>query len=99
MGRIDASVTGGGSVDLDGLTAVVPPAVAAHDVGQLGGLAPGADAARRGGQGPGRCPATAALRLGGLLLRDGHKGGKPSEPEGYWSNSSPSSAAHRGSLA
>ena len=38
---------GRGSVDVDGLAAVVPAAVAAHDVGQLGGAAAGADAAGR----------------------------------------------------
>ena len=61
------------SVDLDGLAAVVPAAVAAHDVGQLGRAAAGADAARRRVQRPGRGPAAPALRLGGLLLRDGHQ--------------------------
>src|SRR4029079_3509502 len=72
MGRIDASVTGGGSVDVDGLAAVVPPAVAAHDVGQLGGAAARAGAAGRSLDGPGRGATAAALRLGGLLLGDGH---------------------------
>ena len=45
-----------GSVDLDGLAAGVPAAVAAHDVGQLGGAAAGAEAARRALERPGARP-------------------------------------------
>ena len=46
-----------GLVDVDGLAAVVPAAVRAHDVGQLGGAAPGADAARRARRASRRSPA------------------------------------------
>src|SRR4051812_7500134 len=59
-------------LDVDGLTAVVPAAVAAHDVGRLGRAAPGTHAAGRGFERPGRRPAAPALHLRGLLLGNGH---------------------------
>src|ERR687893_540103 len=62
----------GFSVDLDGYTAAIPAAVAAHDVGHLGGVAARADAAGGPLEAPGAGPAAAALGLGGLLLGDGH---------------------------
>src|SRR4051812_2901147 len=58
-------------LNLDGLAAAVPPAVGAHDVGQLGVPALRAHAAGRSGQCPVRRPAAAALRLRCLLLGDG----------------------------
>src|ERR1700719_870556 len=63
----------GRSVDLDGLAPAVPPAVGAHDVGQLGLPAVGADAAGRRRQGPVGRPPAPALGLGGLLLGYGHR--------------------------
>src|SRR4051812_13761675 len=60
--------------DLDGLPAVVPPAVAAHHVRELGGATARAHTARRPVQRPGRGPAAAALGLRRLLLGNGHRG-------------------------
>src|SRR5689334_22064175 len=60
-------------VDFDGLAAAVPAAVAAHDVGQLGGVALRADAAGRRLERPVGGPPGAGLHLRGLLLGDGHR--------------------------
>ena len=72
-----------GSVDGDGLTAVVPAAVAAHHVRALHGATTRAAAAGRGGDAPGRRTTAAALGLGGLLLGDGH-GRSWSRASGTW---------------
>src|SRR5438067_434126 len=63
-----------GSLDLDGLTPAVPPAVGADHVGQLRLMAVGAQRTSGCGHAPVRRPPAAALGLGGLPLRDGHRG-------------------------
>src|SRR5690606_23139414 len=63
----------GRSVDVDGLAAAVPAAVAAHDVGLLHRAAAGAQAARGHLERPVGRPAAAALGLGGLLLGNCHR--------------------------
>ena len=73
MGRL-GWLTDRGSVDVDGLAALVPTAGAAHDVGALGAPTAGAEAAIGRVEPPRRGPAAPALRLRGLLLRDGHSG-------------------------
>ena len=62
------------SVDLDGLTPLVPPADRADDVRCLGGLAVGAHAAGRPAQHPVGGLAATPLGFGRLLLRDCHRG-------------------------
>src|SRR5260221_4463428 len=59
-------------LDVYRLAAVVPAAVAAHDVGHLGRAATGADAARGRVQRPRGGPPAPALHLRGLPLGDGH---------------------------
>src|SRR5579883_3069353 len=71
------------SVDLDGLAPLVPPAVRAHDMGQLRLVAVRADAPRRRCQAPVRGLAAAALGLGRLLLGDCHPRSTPDQP-GCW---------------
>src|ERR1700722_1666883 len=61
------------SVDLYGRTTLVPTAVGAHHVGQLGGGALGEHAARGARQGPVGRPATARLGFAGLALGYGHR--------------------------
>src|SRR3954466_15114550 len=59
--------------DVDGLAVVVPAAVRAHHVRQLGLPALRADATGRRGEPPVGGPPATALGLGGLLLGDGHR--------------------------
>src|SRR5262245_28349642 len=59
-------------LDFDSLAAVVPAAVRAHDVRELGGAAPRAHAAGGRAERPGAGPPAPALRLRRLLLRDCH---------------------------